>query len=133
MSPHLPHCFTRRLAFGSLLATLASPFPAQGQDRQPPRSPDPEELTRYARAFSAIGESRNQAQAELAKPANKTREAQQDLRDKLVAEIAKARKARGLTDERYEQITFLISADPALRKSFEEVLAQIAPEKKPPS
>jgi hypothetical protein len=80
----------------------------------------------------AIGQMRDASQAELAQPKNKTREAQEQLREKLRADITRAVRDQGLSDARYQQITFVVSADTSLRRRFDEAVARASADKKPP-
>jgi hypothetical protein len=116
-----------RGAAGLLLAGSAA-----GQGTGTARVPDDDELARYVRAFMAIGQMRDASQAELAQPKNKTREAQEQLREKLRADITRAVRDQGLSDARYQQITFVVSADTSLRRRFDEAVARASADKKPP-
>jgi hypothetical protein len=114
-------------------ALLAVPATLRGQQPTTPQATPPvseEQLTTYAKAFTAISQLLEQIQPELAQSRNKTAEAQKQLRDNLRAGTAKILKDNSLTDEQYARITYLISTDPERRKAFEEILAKIAPKDK---
>lgn len=88
-----------------------------------------EQLAIYTKAFAEIAQARDEIQAKLAAAPNKTVEAQEQLRESLKARSAEIIKAAGLTAEKYNRITWLISVDDELRKAFEEGLAKIVAEK----
>ena len=73
----------------------------------------------------AIAMARDSAQAQLAKVANKKPEVQQQLRDKLHTEIEEILHHSGMTDEEFQRKTYVVSSDPAARKTFDSVLVAV--------
>lgn len=116
----------------ALIVSVPTLAQAQGDRRAPPPPVDQGQLTAYAKAFVAIAQARAESQAELAKPANKTSEAQQELRENLRSAVTRIIRAHGLSEARYSQITFAVSSDTALRGNFEGELARLAAAKPPP-
>lgn len=84
-----------------------------------------EKMAAYAKAFVAIGSTRDAIQAELAAVANKTPEAQVELREKLRQETTRIIQENGMTEEEYKRITYVVSYDDAQRKSFEDAVAKL--------
>ncbi|HSL69819.1 MAG TPA: DUF4168 domain-containing protein [Longimicrobiales bacterium] len=101
-----------------------------GQQPQAPALAQ-EQLQTYAKAHAAIAQVRDRIQAELAQSQNKKDEAQKELHEKLRQQIAKILQDHGLTDAQYQQITYVISTDPAQRRALDEIMG-IAPPKPPP-
>jgi hypothetical protein len=91
-----------------------------------------DQLTVFAKAYTAISQRRDQAQAEFAAPKNKKTEAQDQLHEKLRLDIAKIIQDHGLTEDQYKRITYAVSTDLELRKSF-DLLMGIAPPAPPPA
>jgi hypothetical protein len=125
----MPRVYSTRFCLPILL-TFALCFPAgisaqQASQAAPPPAVDREVLTTFAKAYVAIGQVRDQIQAELAKTGNKTAEAQQQLRDKLREQIEHVLHTHQLTDEEFQRRTFLISTDNEQRKVFDEIMAQL--------
>ena len=105
------------------LLALVAPSSALGQET--PTVSD-ERLVTYAETFVEIGRLRDAMQAELARVANKTNQAQERLREELRLQIKEAIEEKGLTVEEYEQITHLISFDQERREKFDELVADAA-------
>lgn len=83
-------------------------------------------LATYAKVFAEIGRVRDEVQAQLAAPANKTPELQRELRAGLATRIAELITAGGLTDREYERITYIVSTDDERRAAFDRMLAELA-------
>jgi hypothetical protein len=111
----------------ALVVTVATPAVCPAQERSTVQIGQ-EQLTTYAKAYLAIGQVRDQVQAELAQSKNKTPEAQQQLREKLRQQIGQILADNKMTEEQYRRITYVISIDPDQRKAFEEILAQLKKE-----
>jgi hypothetical protein len=114
----------------ALMAALALPVASTAQEQHSHITP--EQLATFAKAFSAIAQRRDQAQAELAEPKNKKPEAQDQLHEKLRLDVAKLITDHGLTEEQYRRITYVVSTDAEVRKSFDQLLG-IAPPAPPPA
>src|SRR5262245_14922108 len=91
-----------------------------------------EQLTTYTKAYVAIGKLRDQYEEEFAQPKNKKPEALQQLHDAYRQQIVKIIQDNGLTEQVYNQITFLISTQPAQRQAFEKAMG-IEPPPPPPA
>jgi hypothetical protein len=116
---------TRLLTTALASALLAGASLAQ-QPQQPPAVPlTRDEIAVLARAQVAVGIAHDSIDAELAKPRNKTPEAQQQLRDKLRAQIAEILHHAGLTQEDYDRRTYVVSTDPPARKTFDSVVVAL--------
>jgi hypothetical protein len=114
----------------ALLLVLASALPAQQQGHAGHGAPAALPLTReqiaaVARAQVAISAAHDSSNAKLAKSANKTEQAQQDLQDKFQAQVAGILSAHGLTESLYKQGTFLVSSDTAVRRVFDSLVVAI--------
>jgi hypothetical protein len=88
-----------------------------------------EQIIAYARAHVAIARLRDAVNAELADPKNKKDEEQARVREKLRAGIARILEDHGFTRARFEQVTRLVSSDPARRREFDAAVARLAPAK----
>lgn len=108
------------------LTLLGLIVPASGEAQQPEPQPiDEEMLTTYARAYTQIGDARDEIQAELARTANKTADAQSELQTRLRERVAGILGEHGLTEEEYADITFLISVNEAQRQAFAAILERL--------
>jgi hypothetical protein len=96
------------------------------------QSVSPEQLANYAKAFQAIGKLRDQFHADASAAQNKKAEAQQQLHEKLRADVLKAIADAGLTEPEYNRITFVVSTDAEARKALDTILG-IAPPAPPPA
>ncbi len=129
------HAFTRAIAI-VLAATIALAVPtsttaAQGTQAQ---SAAPaagvagmtrDELTAFAKLDVAISLARDSAQFQLALARNKTPATQQQLRDKLSAQIADMIRRAGTTDAEYQRKTYVVSSDSEARKEFDALVAKL--------
>jgi hypothetical protein len=113
----------------TLVLLLAAVTPAAAQERA--ADAELERMNRFARAFAAVAAARDESQATLALPANKTPEAQRDEREKLKARVARIVKDHGFTADEYARMTYLVSTDAAARAQFEELLARLTPKPDP--
>ena len=84
-----------------------------------------DELVAFAKLEVAISVARDSAQFQLALARNKTPAMQQQLRDKLSAQIAEIIQRAGTTQAEYDRKTFLVSTDAGARKIFDGLVAQI--------
>jgi Domain of unknown function (DUF4168) len=90
-------------------------------------------MTVFARAWVAVTEIRDKAHAEMANPRTKKLEDQARLRDQLRKDIAAALKAKGLTQQAFDRMTMLVSADDTQRKTFEALVADLSAKKPSPT
>src|SRR6185295_19673504 len=108
--------------FVAVSLTAASVSSAVAQDAPPMGR---EEIAALVKVQVAIAMARDSAQAQLAKVANKKPEVQQQLREKLHAEIEEILHHSGMTDEEFQRKTYLVSSDPSARRTFDSVLVAV--------
>jgi len=84
-----------------------------------------DELVAFAKLEIAISLARDSAQFQLALARNKTPAMQQQLREKLSAQIAEIVQRAGTTQAEYDRKTFLVSTNADARKIFDGLVAQI--------
>ncbi|MGH7501007.1 MAG: DUF4168 domain-containing protein [Longimicrobiales bacterium] len=84
-----------------------------------------EQLTSYATVYVEVARVREQFQAELAIPQNKTLEAQLQLRESLKQKVAQVITDGGMTEDSFRRMTWLISIDPPRREAFDRIVAEI--------
>lgn len=124
----------RKTVPGSLIAlallslALLGPNTLEAQQPQTQNTVSAAELTSYARAFAEIASLRDEMQAQLARPVNKTQEAQAEIREHMRQRRLRIIQSHNLTEEAYARITFVVSTDDALREAFREAAKQ-APER----
>ncbi len=140
--PPCPAFLTRARATTSLLAALAiaavapartAPLAAQSA---PPAAAQPpaatagaagmtrEELTAFAKLEIAISVARDSTQFQLSLARNKTPAIQQQLRDKLSAQIADLIQRAGTTEAEYQRKTYLVATNAGARSIFDAVIAK---------
>lgn len=85
-----------------------------------------EELMTLAKAQVAIGVAHDSADAQLAQTRNKKEEVQDQLKDQLRIQVAAILKQNGLSEADYEHRIYVVSVDPAARKDFDAMVAQIS-------
>jgi hypothetical protein len=95
--------------------TPAATSPSMGKD----------EITAFAKLQVAISQVRDSIQAQLAQARNKTPQAQQQLRDKLHAQVEDILHHAGVTDDEFQRKTYIVSTDSTVRKMFDAVIAQL--------
>lgn len=113
-------------ALGTLILALLTAAPLAAQSAEP--APPPltrEQIVTYAKAYLAVSAARDAVHLELAQARNKTPEAQKQLQQRLRDEIARVLREHGFSDEDYRRATYVISADPAQRKQFDEIVAEL--------
>ena len=108
------------------LTTFASPQRVNAQNSAAVAI-SPDGMTAYAKAYLALADVRDKAQAELADPRNKKVEVQLELRDKLRTRIAAVLKEHKLTAADYDLTTHAISVSPVARSAFEVALGALTP------
>jgi len=102
----------------SLLLLL--PLGAAGQEV--PLIPE-SQLQAYAAAHVEVQAVRDDLHAELSRLANKTDEAQEEIREAIRLRVIDILEAHGFTEERFEAITFVLSVDESQQQKFRELLA----------
>lgn len=124
------------LAFAAVTTFGASRLSAQSSGQQPNQQPPSQttagvagmtkdELLAFAKLEVAISVARDSSQFQLALARNKTPALQQQLREKLLAQIAELIRAAGTTDAEYQRKTYLVATNPEARKGFDALVAQI--------
>jgi hypothetical protein len=103
-----------------LSVLLLLPLAAAGQEV--PQIPE-SQLQAYAAAHLEIQTVRDDLHAELSRLANKTDEAQEEIRETIRLRVIDILEAQGFTEERFEAITFVLSVDEAQHQKFRELLA----------
>ena len=122
----------RRLALGLAVLALAA-FPARPAAAQQPApaapaaapAPADPEITSFAKAFMAVGLVRDDFNAQLALPKNKTPELQEQLRKDMKLKVEEAIRANGLSVDDYKRVEYMITVDPAKRATFDQVFAEL--------
>ena len=118
------------LALAALFAGGATPGAAQQPTPAAPAAatapaPDPELVT-FAKAFVAVGLVRDDYNAQLALPKNKTLELQAQIRKEMKEKVEAAIRATGLTPDGYHRIEYTVTIDPARRVAFDKLLVELA-------
>jgi hypothetical protein len=110
-----------------LLACAAAAGAQQPHAGHAPTTPalGRDEVAMLARAHVAITAARDSNSVQLAKPANKTADAQRQLQNQLRAQIDDILRHVGLTDAEYQRRTFLVSSDNASRRIFDSVVVAV--------
>jgi hypothetical protein len=127
----------RALLVAAVGLLLIAPPHAGAQDvaaeQQATPAVDSAQLEAYGQAYLAIGELRDQYQADAAAPENKKAEAIDALQAQLRADVAAVLEENGLTDEDYTRITYLISTDIETRRAFNAIvdIEEEEPEEEP--
>ena len=84
-----------------------------------------EEIAALAKVHVAISQAHDSADVQLAQARNKTVQAQKQLQEKLRAQIEEILHHSGMTEEEYRHKTYVVSTEPAVRKTFDSVVAQL--------
>ena len=90
-----------------------------------PAAPDPE-LAQFAKAYIAVGLVRDDYEAQMALPKNKTVELQTQLKEEYKKKVEAAVQAAGLTMASYHRIEYSVSVDGARRAALDQILAAAA-------
>jgi uncharacterized protein DUF4168 len=107
----------------SALTLVSLSLPGVLRAQQPTSAPiGKEQLTVYAKAYTAIAQVRDQIQAEMAAPRNKTNEGQTTLQQKQRDAIAKILQDHNISQEQYQRITYAISTNAELRKTLDDIM-----------
>lgn len=84
-----------------------------------------EEITAFAKLQVAIGKVQDSAQAQLAQPRNKTKQMQDQLREKLRTDVEQVLHHAGVSDAEFRRKTYIVSTDAEIRKSFDATISEI--------
>ena len=84
-----------------------------------------DEIVAFAKLQVANGKVQDSAQAQLAQPRNKTKQRQDELREKLRTDVEEVLHHAGVSDSDFRRKTFLVSTDGDLRKQFDAAMVQI--------
>jgi hypothetical protein len=104
------------------VAMMAAPGALQAQAAVPTVSDN--KMAAYVDAFAEISRLRDDMNAQLARVSNKTDEFQDELREKYRHDVAAIIVAKGLTEQEYNYITWIVSVDQKQRDSFQALLAR---------
>ena len=116
-----------RIALVALVAVTPIALAAQTAAGSPSSSAmSHEDLMAFAKAQVEIGVARDSIGVRLASIRNTKPESQQVLQDSLRVQIAEILHHNGLTEADYERKIYLVSVDPAVRKDFDAMVAQIS-------
>ena len=109
-------------------AVVAVPVAAQQAPAAPAAqtAPADPQLTSFAKAFLAVGLVRDDFNAQLALPKNKTVEHQVEIRKAMKDKIEETIRANGLSVEDYHSVEYTVTVDPARRAAFDQILADLA-------
>jgi hypothetical protein len=109
-----------------VLAVACAACAATSAAQQPAARPlSRDEIAALAKVQVAIGIAHDSIDAQLALARNKTPQAQQQLRDRLRAQIEEILHHSGLTEEQYGRGTYVVSTDAAARKTFDSVVVAL--------
>lgn len=119
----------RRAPAVALVLGLGAASPCVAQAHAPTQSaaprPSADDIATFAKISLEISRLRDSTQARLAQPANDKPEAQKQLRDKLVAQIADVLHRASMTEDQFRRETFFVSTDSAARRVFDETTAKL--------
>jgi hypothetical protein len=115
--------FPARIGLAVLVAAAFTAAPATAQSSA--QAMAKEEITALAKLHIAISHAHDSIQAQLAQSRNKTALAQQQLQEKLRAEVEQILHHNGVTEAEYRRKTYLVSTDPEVRKTFDGIVAQL--------
>ena len=118
------HCGRRAAVLLGLL--VASPCVAQVPATTAAAArPSQDDIVAFAKISLEISKLRDSTQARLAQPANNKPEAQKELRDRLVAQIADALRRASMSETEYRRKNYLVSTDSAARRVYDETIAKL--------
>jgi hypothetical protein len=117
----------RPLVLALVLAASASAQQSAATTAQQsaPRSLPRDEIASLARAQVAITLVHDSINAQLAYARNTTVQAQLQLQEKMRAQVDEILHHNGLTDDEYRRKTYMVSTDPAARKTFDSVVVTL--------
>jgi len=88
-------------------------------------TPSQDDIVAFARISLEISKLRDSVQARLAQPANNKPEAQKELRDRLVVQIADVLHRASMSEAEYRRKNYLVSTDSAARRVYDETIAKL--------
>jgi hypothetical protein len=118
-------------AFRALLVAslVVIPALAGGQTPAPTQQSAPamtkEEVIAFAKLQIAINKVQDSAQAQLAAPRNKTKQRQDELREKLRTDVGQVLHHAGVSEADFRRKTYLVSTNGALRKTFDSTITVV--------
>ena len=104
-------------------AAASKPAAAAPAPDKPATAVADPELTQFAKAYVAVGLVRDDYDAQLALPKNKTVELQAQLREEMKKKVEQAVQAAGMTMDAYRRVEYTVTVDPARRAAFDQILA----------
>ena len=84
-----------------------------------------DEITAFAKLQIAISKVQDSAQFQLAQPRNKTKQKQDELREKLRTDVAATLAQAGVSDADFRRKTYIVSTDVAIRRAFDSTVVQL--------
>ena len=109
----------------SLLLTLTCATIAAAQQPAPAPTLSKDDIATLARIQHEITGIQDSSNVQLAKPANKKPEVQEQLRQKRGAQVAEVLHHAGLSDEEFRRRTYLVSVDTGVRRVFDSVMVTL--------
>jgi len=103
----------------------AAQTPAGAPAQAAPTQMSRDDIAAFAKVQAAIGQARDSIQAQLAQSRNKKAETQQQLRDKLRAQVEEILHHNGMTEEEYQRKTYIVSTDTVVRKIFDSTMVKL--------
>ena len=117
----------RFLSAAAIFVVVTAPCVAQtsAAPQASPKSLTPAEIAAFAKLELTVRQARDSIQAQLAQSRNKTPQAQQQLREKLAAQIAEILHHAGTSDAEFRRKTYIVSTDSGARAVFDETIAKL--------
>jgi hypothetical protein len=112
------------LAFAAPVAAQ-QPAPAAPAAAAPAPAPADPEITSFAKAFLAVGLVRDDFNAQLALPKNKTVELQAEIRKQMKEKVEEAIRTNGLTVDGYRRLEYQVTVDPTRRATFDRLITEL--------
>ena len=129
------HAFLTHKAVRVLLVGSVSFLPATLFAQTPPAAAAPtqqaapalnkDEIVAFAKLQVNINKVQDSAQAQLAQPRNKTKQRQDELREKLRTDVAQVLQTAGVSEADFRRKTYLVSTDGATRRLFDSTVSAI--------
>ena len=82
-------------------------------------------MTNFAGAFLEIEQLRDELNVQFTRVENKTGDAQARIRETMRQQVLGILEQHRMTEERYRQITFLVSTDQQQRDAFTRILVEL--------
>ena len=84
-----------------------------------------DDIVAFAKVHIAIQQVHDSGDAQLAQTKNETLQAQEQLKEKLHAQVEEILQHAGMTDADFQRKTYVVSTNPDVRKSFDSVVAEL--------